>query len=53
MKIAVPKETYHGEKRVPLVPSTIAELIKRGADVIIETDMGIGSGFRNEDYSSL
>ena len=53
MKIAVPKETYHGEKRVPLVPSTIAELIKRGADVIIETDMGIGSGFRNEDYSSV
>ena len=53
MKIVVPKETYHGEKRVPLIPSTIAELVKRGAEVIIEAGMGIGSGFQDEDYTSV
>ena len=53
MKIAVPKETYPGEKRVPLIPTTVADLIKRGAEVEIETGMGIGSGYQDEDYTSV
>jgi NAD(P) transhydrogenase subunit alpha len=50
VKIAVPKETYPGEKRVPLIPSTVADLIKRGAEIDIESGMGIGSGYQDEDY---
>ncbi len=53
MKIAVLKETYPGEKRVPLIPTTVADLINRGAEVEIETDMGIGSGYQDEDYTSV
>ncbi len=53
MKIAVPKETYPGEKRVPLIPTTVADLIKRGAEVEIETGMGVGSGYQDEDYTSV
>jgi NAD(P) transhydrogenase subunit alpha len=52
VKIAVPKETYPGEKRVPLIPPTIADLVKRGAEVEIESGMGMGSGYPDEDYTS-
>ena len=53
MKIVVPKETYPGEKRVPLIPATVADLIKGGAEVEIETGMGIGSDYQDEDYTSV
>lgn len=52
MKIVVPKETYPGEKRVPLIPATVTDLTKRGAEVEIETGMGIGSDYQDEDYIS-
>jgi NAD(P) transhydrogenase subunit alpha len=53
VKIAVPKETYPGEKRVPLIPSTVADLIKRGAELDIETGMGTGSSYRDDVYKSV
>ena len=52
MKIVVPKETYPGEKRVPLIPATVADLTKRGAEVVVEIGMGIGSDYQDEDYIS-
>jgi NAD(P) transhydrogenase subunit alpha len=52
VKIAIPKQTYPGKNRIPLIPSTVTELIKRGAEIDVETGMGIGSGYRDEDYKS-
>lgn len=40
MKIAVPKETFPGEKRVPLLPETAARLVKIGAEVEVEAGLG-------------
>ena len=50
MKIAIPKETYAGEKRVAIIPADVAKLCKRGADICIETGMGQGSGYSDDDY---
>jgi NAD(P) transhydrogenase subunit alpha len=53
VKIAVPKEHIANEKRVPLNPPAVADLIKRGAEVEIEKGMGEGSGFGDEAYSAV
>ena len=50
MKIAIPKEIYPNEKRVPLNPQSVKELIKLGAVVEIEQGMGLGSGYPDEEY---
>ena len=50
MKIAVAKELHPGETRVPLIPSTAAALVKLGAEVLIEKDMGSSAFFRDDDY---
>ncbi len=52
MKIVVPKETYPSERRVPVNPQTVADLVKRGADITVEKGMGLGSGFKDEEYSA-
>lgn len=51
MKIAVPKETFPGEKRVPVVPETVAKLAKMGAEISVETGLGLSGHFKDEDYS--
>lgn len=50
MLIAVPKETLAGENRVPLVPESVKKLVRAGAEVQIETGMGAGSGFADQEY---
>lgn len=46
----VPKETQSGENRVALNPDSVAQLIKLGVSVQIETNAGIASYFTNEAY---
>lgn len=53
MKIAVPKETHPGEKRVPLTPHFVEDLVKKGADIEIESGIGLGSGYTDEEYRSV
>lgn len=53
MQIAIPKETYPGENRVPVVPDTAKKLVRLGADVVIESGMGEGSGFADADYTAV
>lgn len=53
MQISIPKETHPNEKRVPIVPEVAAKLVKMGADVVIEKDMGLGSGFTDNDYTNV
>ena len=50
MIIAIPKETLAGESRVSVIPSTVDRLVKKGAQVIIETGLGLSIGFSDEDY---
>jgi NAD(P) transhydrogenase subunit alpha len=50
MIIAVPKETFPGERRVALVPASIAALKKLGGEVRIEAGAGTAAGFTDDAY---
>jgi NAD(P) transhydrogenase subunit alpha len=50
MKLAVPKETEPGEKRVAVVPETVKRLIKKGIEVSVESGAGEGARFPDEEY---
>jgi len=50
MLIAVPSETYPGERRVALVPDTVKQLVSLGAEVLVETGLGKESDFSDQEY---
>lgn len=50
MVIFVPKETWEGETRVPMIPDSAAKLVKLGAEVVIETGMGLPVGWDDTAY---
>ena len=52
MRVAVPKETTPGERRVALVPETISKLREAGFSAAVERDAGSSAGFRDSDYSA-
>jgi len=51
MIIGVPKETYPGERRVALVPSSLPPLIKAGLRVQIQAKAGLAAGFNGDAYA--
>ncbi|TDI33009.1 MAG: Re/Si-specific NAD(P)(+) transhydrogenase subunit alpha [Acidobacteria bacterium] len=51
MKIAVPKETWEGERRVGLVPESVSPLLKIGLSVTVETGAGASAGFSDDDFA--
>ena len=50
MRVGVPREIKNHEYRVGLVPSSVAELVHHGHEVVVETGAGIGSGIPDADY---
>lgn len=52
MIIGVPKEIKNNENRVALTPAGTNEFVKKGHQVLIETQAGFDSGFTNQDYIS-
>jgi alanine dehydrogenase len=50
MIIGVPKEIKNNENRVSVVPAGVAELVKKGHTVYVQTSAGVGSGFGDEAY---
>jgi len=52
MKIVIPKEYVSGERRVPVIPSNVKQLVKLGAQVEIEANMGKTSGYSDDEYIS-
>ena len=50
MIIAVPKETFPGERRVALVPASVPALAKSGVRVQIEAGAGVSAGFTDDAY---
>ncbi len=52
MQIGVPKETLTGETRVAASPSSVAQLIKLGFDVSIETQAGVLASFDDPAFEA-
>ena len=50
MIVGVPREIKVQEYRVALTPEGVAEFIKNGHSVIVESNAGIGSSISNESY---
>ena len=53
MLIGVPKEIKTREFRVGLVPSSVAELVRLGHEVLIETQAGAGIGANDDEYKAV
>jgi NAD(P) transhydrogenase subunit alpha len=52
MILAVPKETFPGERRVALVPGVVPQLLKAGFEVVVQAGAGLGAGFADADYEA-
>lgn len=52
MIIGVPKETKTDEYRVALLPVGAQLLCRDGHTVLVEQEVGLGSGFNDEQYSA-
>ncbi len=50
MILAVPKETFPGDRRVALVPAAVPSLIKAGLEVLVESGAGAHAGYPDEAY---
>ena len=52
MKIAVLSETRGAERRVAVVPSTVAAMVRRGPEVCVQSGAGVGAFFSDENYAA-
>lgn len=52
MIIGVPKEIKNSENRIGMTPTGVAELVKRGHTVYVQSLAGANSGFSNEAYTA-
>ena len=52
MRVGVPKEIKDHEDRVGLVPSSVAELVHHGHEVMVERGAGIGAGLGDDQYTA-
>lgn len=50
MLIFVPKETTPGETRVAMLPEMVGRLVKREAQVVVESGVGTAVGFADDAY---
>ncbi len=50
MRVAVPRETARGERRVALVPELVPRLTGVGLEVAVEPGAGVGAQHGDEDY---
>lgn len=53
MKIGVIKETHKGDKRVSISPKIAKQLIDNGFEVLVVSDAGEGSKYKNSDYKDI
>jgi NAD(P) transhydrogenase subunit alpha len=51
VRIAVPRESAPGERRVATVPDVVRRLCGAGHDVVVETGAGTGAFFSDDEYS--
>ena len=48
--VGIPKESYPGERRVALIPSSIPNLVKAGCKVVVEAGAGLAAGYPDAQY---
>ena len=53
MKVGIPKEIKNNENRVGMTPSGVAELVRKGHQVLDQHTAGEGSGFADADYQKV
>src|SRR5213593_2334109 len=51
MRVAIPRETAPGERRVALVPETVSKLTETGFEIRVERGAGAEAGFPDDDYA--
>ena len=47
LALGVPRETWHGERRVSLTPTVAATLVKKGFTVNVESGAGVEANFKD------
>src|SRR5260221_14588932 len=52
MRAAVPREIVPGERRVALVPKSVAPLTGAGHEVLVETSAGAAAAYPDEAYTA-
>jgi NAD(P) transhydrogenase subunit alpha len=50
MNVGVVKESAPGERRVAVIPASIAQLKKLGCDVLVESQAGLAAGYPDQAY---
>jgi len=50
LTINIPKESFENERRVAITPVNVIKLKKAGANINIENNAGVGSGFSDDMY---
>ncbi|TVR55427.1 MAG: Re/Si-specific NAD(P)(+) transhydrogenase subunit alpha [Puniceicoccaceae bacterium] len=50
MRFAIPKESHPGETRAAATPASVARLVKMGAEIAVEADLGLAAGFPDAAY---
>ncbi|HEV2165562.1 MAG TPA: NAD(P) transhydrogenase subunit alpha [Thermoplasmata archaeon] len=50
IRVAVPKESLPGERRVALVPDVVGKLVKEGWEVVVQAGAGVEAGFPDPEY---
>jgi NAD(P) transhydrogenase subunit alpha len=50
MRVAVPRETATGERRVALTPEAVQRLVATGLEITVEHDAGTAAGFADAQY---
>jgi NAD(P) transhydrogenase subunit alpha len=51
MRVGIPRETTQGERRVALVPESVAKLAAQGFELVLEKSAGTGASFLDEAYA--
>ena len=51
MRVVVPREAAAGERRVALVPESVARLTGSGFEIVVERGAGAAAGFPDDAYA--
>lgn len=52
MRVAVPKERFPDERRVGLIPASVAALTKLGLELVVERGAGTSAGYPDAEYEA-
>ena len=50
MRVGIPAEIKNNENRVAITPAGVGELVRRGHDVLIQSNAGVGSRISDAAY---